>query len=1767
MKKPITSIFSLVLGGSLWLSPMAQATALPPFLQAVAGVNTTILPGLEEVSSLLPQPKEMITSGEFLNISAPTQLKVAGMDALPMLDIVLEGQQMPAPMYSSAETEANVVFKRVATIEGAYDLPLAGYGNEAYKLTIDVSKVTIEYVDTVGAIRAVQTLGQLATRGSATGLRLPTLRIKDWPAFKVRGYMHDVGRSFLSVEKLKQQIDLFSRFKVNTFHWHFTENQAWRLEIDAYPALTAESAMTRYAGQYYTKAQVRDVLAYAKARGVVVIPEIDMPGHSEAYRRAMNHDMQSAEGVAALKVILSEVATLFAESPYIHIGADEKDITYTATINGQTRNFVQIMVEHVHSLGKKAVIWNPIHTSNTVKINETGADMMHLWSSRGTAVTGVPAIDSRYNYTNHFDVFADLVGIYKSNIYYQSQATPEVAGAITAPWNDRKTATESDILRQNNHYAVTIATADRAWKGGGNQYIEKGGTTLPNVGMEYTEFCNFESRFLYHKGTTLAAVKDEIPYVKQSHMRWNITEPFPNEGDTARVFPPEEAMNDTTLQPLQYIYKGNVYKASTATGAGIYLRHTWGNNIVPAFYGNINPAFNQTAYAWTYVYSENARTVNALIEFQNYGRSEVDIAPEAGRWDRKGSQIWINGERIKAPHWKNAGKAINHEVDLQDENFTARTPIAVPLKKGWNKVFIKLPFIDTACRLEKWMFTCAFVDPATNEAVEGLIYSPTKSSADNEALALAISEAERQRNALVGNEVGFLPMALSAALDAKLAETKSTLADTTISSEVRQKQANEIVSLLNEFLSKADTAKIVQPILSTAETQTWYTLQTPKRDGRYASSAGVNQNVVGRSGIAMPASTWKFVARPDSTYDIVDANGLFLSPASTNNTAVRTVSAQPVKGWKISPAAEMGYVIITSGTAQLNQTNVTNTPVYNWGGGTNLSDAGCMYYVRQVQPNASQELFTNTTTADTPYRIPALAQAKNGNLIAVSDFRPCGKDIGYGDVDIVARVSKDNGTTWEASKTLLNGDDGTGFSAGFGDAALVADANSNKVLMLGVAGRAVFSSATAANPPAIFRLTSDDGGETWNAVENITSNVYNLFTSDNYAKGPMNALFFASGRIHQSFYYTKPGGAYARLYGAIAARNSANEKANFVLFSDDFGQTWQVLGGTATPAIPNGDEAKVEELPDGNLLISSRTPGGRLYNTFYFSNIATGEGQWGTTATSNASNNGVAIAGDRWGCNGEVLIVPAKRKMDGKIVNLALQSVPLGVDRANVGVYYKDLDEADSYVSPALFAKGWNGRVQVSRALSAYSTMTVQQNDSIGFLFEEDTYGIGDTYRYCIRYQKFDLSDLTNGQYTLATDTLRKDMMQSIIAANLPKIRQQAEALLAASQNVGQVGYRSQAAKETLLAALADASTPYASLFLAMTAFETSRQMPVDGGVYVFRNVQQSGKHFFLSDNGSATSLVPATAATVPTTANAYVCKTLSNGKYVFVNARTGNYLIWRNSDAKNEGYNGNKGVLSNNSYNSSYCDWALNSAQNTLEGAFYIVAKRANNNPGALIVMNATGVFDGWGNSVGYSANYSNLWRLENFNDYYHQPTFQAYGDAQYYATLYLPYAATLPEGVHAYTSRIENGEVVLTKVATQGILPANTAVVLQADAPSTATFVPSTTSASAVANNAFVGSVVPSTALPTAPYALDTKDNKPAFLPLTTTTYPLGQALLSAPDNSAPAYPLNLDAVTGLGRIATAGATAPLYDLTGRRIAKPLRGVYIKNGQKVIQ
>lgn len=666
-----------------------------------------------KVRDLLPRP-QMVEAAQG---ASPFLLQRNVQVTDPTHNAILQRFLTEMECKSDDGAAAKIIVEIVTSIPNSYDYTLNSFENEAYNLVITPNEVHIKAITPTGVTRAAQTLAQLAegyNEGEAPALE--ALTMTDWPAFKLRGWMQDVGRSFLSFEELKKEVDLLSRFKVNVFHWHLTEKLAWRFEVKQYPQLTANANMTRYPGQYYTQEQCKELEAYAAERGVTVIPEIDMPGHSDVFTKAMGFGMQTTQGIAALKNILNEVVKAFPLAPYIHIGGDE------VTLND---GFLEGMTQYVReTLGRKVITWNPLKNK---AVASDKADMTQMWSSSGKKIAGMPNIDCRYNYTNHFDVYADLVGIYKSNIYYQQKGDAEVAGTISAAWNDTKVKTETDIIKQNNQYANILASAERAWIGGGKQYIEVGGTKLPNKGEEFEEFADFERRFLFHKAHSLK--NEPIPYVKQTNVHWRITDPFPNGGDATKVFPPEQNTDD--VLPTSFIYDKKLYNTSFATGAGIYLRHIW-HPTVPSFFSA--PADNQTAYAWTYVYSPKEQQVGAQIEFYTYSRSGNDTAPKAGQWDRRGSRIWLNGNEIPAPQWEQTDVAISQDhatQGLTNENFTAREPVSLTLKQGWNKVFLKLPHANKGgTSRDKWQFTFVITDTEGRNAVDGLIYSPDKSLTD-----------------------------------------------------------------------------------------------------------------------------------------------------------------------------------------------------------------------------------------------------------------------------------------------------------------------------------------------------------------------------------------------------------------------------------------------------------------------------------------------------------------------------------------------------------------------------------------------------------------------------------------------------------------------------------------------------------------------------------------------------------------------------------------------------------------------------------------------------------------------------------------------------------------------------------------------------------------------------------------------------------------------------------------------------------------------------
>lgn len=363
-----------------------------------------------------------------------------------------------------------------------------------------------------------------------------------------------------------------------------------------------------------------------------------------------------------------------------------------------------------------------------------------------------------------------------------------------------------------------------------------------------------------------------------------------------------------------------------------------------------------------------------------------------------------------------------------------------------------------------------------------------------------------------------------------------------------------------------------------------------------------------------------------------------------------------------------------------------------------------------------QTLFSTLSgNIDTPpYRIPGISCGKDGRLIATAARLVCGTDPGYGQVDVVCRTSDDNGRSWSEVKEVAVGTGITSatenfFETAFGDPAVVADRESDEVLIMAVAGCTVYSSknTTRRNPNLIAAIRSLDGGETWQKPENQTEAIYSLFDGSH----PMDAAFVGGGRIFQSRVVKL--GRYYRLYAALAARPNGNR----VLFSDDFGRTWKALGGNEATPVPDGDEPKCDELPDGRVIISSRTGNGRYYNIFTYTDKERGEGIWQNQTHCNFADSGRTPSANP--TNGELLVVKARRTSDDTLVNLVLQSVPMGPGRSNVGIYYKEIEDLSAISSVSDFCTKWKGCYQVSHTASAYSSMELQADGRIGFFYEE----------------------------------------------------------------------------------------------------------------------------------------------------------------------------------------------------------------------------------------------------------------------------------------------------------------------------------------------------------------------------------------------------------------------------------------------------------------
>lgn len=620
------------------------------------------------IPALIPLPQQLSWKEGFFDLFscksiAATNKDVAGVAGF--LQKKLNNTGLSIPVVSTINTKN----RQIELVLNRKDKSLQP---EAYHLNISVDKVSIQAASTHGIFNGIQTFLQLIQNPK----KVPACEIFDYPAFSWRGYMVDVGRNFMSMELLKQQIDEMARYKLNVFHFHPTEDIAWRFAIKAYPQLTADSTMLRDKGKYYSQQDIHELIQYCKERRIIFVPEIDMPGHSAAFRRAMGVDMQSSEGLKIVKNILKEICTTY-DVPYIHIGADEVKIT--------NQQFIPEVTKYIESFGKKVIGWQPggNFTQNTIR---------QLWmedKSHLTPNNHLKFIDSRHLYLNHMDPLEAVTTIFDREIGDVAREDSNMLGGTLCVWNDRRVNTGMDILKMNPVYPGMLAFAERCWKGGGQKQW------IANISDgDIQGFQDFENRLLIHKKEYFSFLP--FPYVKQTQMHWNLFGPFDNKNQMTMQFVPE--LFPDSIQLL------NIYKKEI--GGTIVLRHWW----YPLIKGAIDrPEENTTWYAYTRLWSNIEGNFNFWIGFYNISRSQATNSPPENGWDYKGSKLWVNHTLVQPPQWNHPGMKGDLEIPLTDEGYEYRPPSTIRLKKGWNDVLIKNP-VGSFQGINwnnpvKWMFT------------------------------------------------------------------------------------------------------------------------------------------------------------------------------------------------------------------------------------------------------------------------------------------------------------------------------------------------------------------------------------------------------------------------------------------------------------------------------------------------------------------------------------------------------------------------------------------------------------------------------------------------------------------------------------------------------------------------------------------------------------------------------------------------------------------------------------------------------------------------------------------------------------------------------------------------------------------------------------------------------------------------------------------------------------------------------------------------------
>jgi len=538
---------------------LASLTALS-VVSSPAAFSQDSSPGF--INTLIPQPSQLLMRAGRVAITPSfaaiaDRFRDARLDAAigRSVDRIKAQTIIPIPAPPATDNPAAAL---VVTVDGPGESIQSSDEDESYSLEVTSAGAHLRAATVVGAMHGLETLEQLV-QSEATGPFVPAVSIQDTPRFRWRGLMIDCARHFISVEVIKRTLDGMAAVKLNVFHWHLSEDQGFRIESKVFPKLTELGSD----GLFYTQEQVREIVAYARDRGIRVVPEFDVPGHTSAWFVGYP-DLASAPGpfhierkfgvfdpvmdptrestYKFLDTFIGEMAAIFPDH-FMHIGGDENN-GVEWKVNPRIQDFMrqhnlkdtaalqnyfnQRLLKLLEKHGKHMIGWDEILTPDLPK-----DIMVQSWRGFDSLATGARngyrGILSAGYYLNLMSTAAAHYAI--DPLPQDSDLSPEqqarILGGEACMWEEQTSSQSID----SRIWPRTAAIAERLWSprnvnDADDMYRRLAAESLRLETLGLTHITHEEASLRQLSGTQqidalqiLASVLEPVTFNQRAHMQ------------------------------------------------------------------------------------------------------------------------------------------------------------------------------------------------------------------------------------------------------------------------------------------------------------------------------------------------------------------------------------------------------------------------------------------------------------------------------------------------------------------------------------------------------------------------------------------------------------------------------------------------------------------------------------------------------------------------------------------------------------------------------------------------------------------------------------------------------------------------------------------------------------------------------------------------------------------------------------------------------------------------------------------------------------------------------------------------------------------------------------------------------------------------------------------------------------------------------------------------------------------------------------------------